>query len=320
MVSPTAALPPGPDAQRAPAMRLAEVVLAGIDDPRRDARFPGGTGPFAGSWDWHSCVHAHWALACIARVHEDEALERVVQQRLGAEALRAEGRWLAERPAFELPYGRAWLLLLLDELGRREVAVVLRDAVSALRAEQEAAVVSWLDRSPYPEQPPRFVATHGSWLFALTMLALSRPRSEAVRAAMPAMRARAEAQRSAIAAQAPLPVDFLYLPAVQAMLDRLDDDPGAASPPPCPEERALLVLPETAPTRADAHSAGAAMVRLWPHAMEAARGDAPSARRVVTALALMFHRVDCWGESFEHVGHWVPQFMWMTEWLARGRP
>jgi hypothetical protein len=34
----------------------------------------------------------------------------------------------------------------------------------------------------------------------------------------------------------------------------------------------------------------------------------------------MFSRTDHWADSFDHVAHWVPQFMWMGMWLAAGRP
>ena len=76
--------------------RLHQVILPGLDDPRRDTRFAGGTGLFDGSWDWHSCVHGHWALLCMARVCGFAKLERTMLARLTEAELAKERKWLAE--------------------------------------------------------------------------------------------------------------------------------------------------------------------------------------------------------------------------------
>ena len=41
--------------------QLAHVIKTGIKTFEPHAG-PRGPGPFAGTYDWHSCVHAHWAL------------------------------------------------------------------------------------------------------------------------------------------------------------------------------------------------------------------------------------------------------------------
>jgi len=70
---------------------------------------------FNGSYDWHSAVHAHWALFRIAIVIDDpqshnEAL--AVYKRFTPETLKKETELLNQHPNFEYPYGRAWLLRL----------------------------------------------------------------------------------------------------------------------------------------------------------------------------------------------------------------
>ncbi len=300
--------------------RLSQVILPGLTDSRRDARFSGGTGLFAGSWDWHSCVHGHWALLCMARVCSFAKLERTLLARLSAADMAKEREWLADKAqaTFELPYGRAWLLLMLDELGRRRLATSLKSEVSTMRRESEDLVLDWLKTSTYPESGADFIATHQSWLFALMLLVMSRPSRSVVTAELPALRKRANAQRAAIAKKVVDPGDFLFLPAVQAVVDRIGS--GRPSPIPAYAVEPALALAPAPLDDSNAHSAGAAMVRIWPHALRSAAGNAGSRARVAARMAEMFARTDHWKDDFERVAHWVPQFMWMTEWLELGRP
>jgi hypothetical protein len=72
-------------------------------------------------------------------------------------------------------------------------------------------------------------------------------------------------------------------------------------------------------TRDNAHAAGAAVVSIWPHAVESAR-NVKACSRYHARLNEMFSRMDQWADSFDHVSHWVPQFMWLAMWLEAGRP
>ncbi|MGD1895441.1 MAG: DUF2891 family protein [Phormidesmis sp.] len=77
---------------------------------------------FTGSFDWHSSVHAHWALLSMARLTNDVPLQKKLLSRLTPKNLEAERTFLnnAENAEFEMPYGRAWLLLMLSELSKHE--------------------------------------------------------------------------------------------------------------------------------------------------------------------------------------------------------
>lgn len=85
-----------------------------------DLRLPRDLTPvFATNFDWHSSVHTHWALLRVARACPEwarapELVDRV-GARLTADGLARECRHLADNPAFERPYGRAWLALLAAE-------------------------------------------------------------------------------------------------------------------------------------------------------------------------------------------------------------
>ena len=94
-------------------------VLGGAED----ARGPRDLHPiFYGSFDWHSCVHGYWLLACLLRrepgVAEAPAIRALLDDSLTPEKVAGEVAYLA-RPAsrgFERPYGWGWLLKLQAEL------------------------------------------------------------------------------------------------------------------------------------------------------------------------------------------------------------
>jgi hypothetical protein len=102
-----------PEARDAFLARLVPPIVAGLHRSDTDAPV------FRGSIDWHSSVHAHWALLRIARVTGRHAEAAALADRsLSPKGLAAERIYLAERPAFEMPYGRAWFLRLAIEHDR----------------------------------------------------------------------------------------------------------------------------------------------------------------------------------------------------------
>ena len=90
-----------------------------------DVRSPRELHPiFFGSFDWHSCVHAHWLLARLyRRFPQLEAAGRIralLDGQFTAAKVAAELAYLEPAAArgFERPYGWAWLLMLAGELHR----------------------------------------------------------------------------------------------------------------------------------------------------------------------------------------------------------
>ena len=83
---------------------------------------------FHGSFDWHSCVHMHWLLARVRRLHpalpERAAIDALFDRAFRARADRRRMRLsrAAEAAAFERTYGWAWLLMLARELARHAAA------------------------------------------------------------------------------------------------------------------------------------------------------------------------------------------------------
>lgn len=311
---------PSPERLTLRIQRLSDVIWDGIETtgPRSHASSSPGKGLFAGSWDWHSCVHAHWALLTIARTRGDAGLEARLRKRFSATALQEERKFLNADKGFELPYGRAWLLLTLSELARRASA---GKAVAAFRQEMQDTMLDWLETTSYPEPhtAPAFNAAHDSWLFAYLLTVLSVPHSTVALDRLRALRKKKiEPQRAAMAKTKHTPADFLFLPAVQATIDRVD--PTATGTPAAYAVGVSPPLADPPLTHANAHSAGAALVRIWPHAIDARTGDPAPCARYHTRMNELFSRMDQWADSFEHVAHWVPQFMWMALWLNAGRP
>jgi len=309
---------PSADRLRRRAMALANVILEGVQNTKEHGPGLTGGGPFAGSWDWHSAVHGHWALLSIARVHGFTDLDTWLTKRLTDKAIADEFMFLTRnrKQGFEVPYGRAWFLMVLLEFARRRRRSTQLEAIT--RGIQED-VLGYLERSALPEGKNGFLATHDSWLFAYLLVALSDPSAKPVLDRMRALRKnKFEPARSKIIAFTPAKSDFMDLAAVLALIDRVDPTfsgtPAAITIGPSP------ALDDPPLTSANEHSAGTALVQVWPHAFEAHRGDKASCSRFHGRMNEMFSRTDHWADSFKHVAHWVPQFMWMGMWLAAGRP
>jgi len=68
---------------------------------------------FHGCFDWHSCVHGHWALFRIARINNSPLFDNHIQiilKKYTPENITKELEYLFNNPNFEIPYGYAWFL------------------------------------------------------------------------------------------------------------------------------------------------------------------------------------------------------------------
>lgn len=124
---------------------------------------------FFGSYDWHSCVHAHWLLARLLR--RDPADADHVRQHFSMaftpENVSTELAYLA-RPntgTFERPYGWAWLLMLAAELQQTHPA---ESWAGALQPLADAFAQRFLDFLPKFTWPVRS-GSHANTAFALAL-------------------------------------------------------------------------------------------------------------------------------------------------------
>ncbi|MFE9745854.1 DUF2891 domain-containing protein [Saccharothrix saharensis] len=121
---------------------------------------------FAGSFDWHSCVHQTWLAVRLLRVRPDvegaEQARRVLDALITQEHARTEAAFF-DGPSggfWERPYGWAWLLALDAELRTwgSPWAAELRPLSAALRDRYLAKVTT--------ARLPVRTGTHGNTAFA----------------------------------------------------------------------------------------------------------------------------------------------------------
>ena len=245
----------------------------------------------------------------MARVGQDLALRDAMLARLSPENLAAEHRFLASETRFELPYGRAWLALLLGELSKHPHGYA---ELPQLRELIETQVIDWLECTPFEADAPPATGeniacgSHQSWLFAFLLLQLSAP-SMPVAARLDEMFARIEAARARIEGAVPSDYDFLFLPAVLRAIEATRAPTSMQAPinnyrhSTRPKWRTMQ--------RANCHTAGANVTRLWPRAFEG---------RYLRALHSVLRKREQWASDFLYVSHWVPQFIWLGAMLERG--
>ncbi|MBV9879349.1 MAG: DUF2891 domain-containing protein, partial [Gemmatirosa sp.] len=139
-----------------------------------DVRGPRELHPvFYGSFDWHSCVHAHWLLARLYRVMPDIAdaprIRSHLESHLRPTLVKQELAYLEQplRGTFERPYGWAWLLMLAAELTRHATPEGRRwaAALEPLATAFAQRFVDWLPRATYPIR----AGTHFNTAFAVAL-------------------------------------------------------------------------------------------------------------------------------------------------------
>jgi hypothetical protein len=291
---------------------LSEIIWAGIARTEPQAGGTGGDTIFTGSFDWHSCVHAHWALLEIRGLREDGRLtteagsrggEGILDKRLSVEALGREIEYLKANPEFEKPYGRAWLLLLLERIGQL-------DEFSSWLWED---LIEWLENSPFPESEDGFLGTHRSWLFCFFLLLMASGRDGDRHERLCDLEGhRLQPLRDRIIADTAeggrAQWDFIHLPSLLAAIDGLQGRPLDQSLRDLlDEEKAELLTRDIKITeRTQCHEPGRFVMQAWPFVFY----DPAAADEI---MAKIMAERSCWEESFEWVSHWVPQFMVMEE-------
>jgi hypothetical protein len=145
-------------------------VLGGPDD----LKSPRALHPvFYGSFDWHSCVHAHWLLARLYRLAPGHGGARqtyaLFERSLTPDKIETERAYMArpESRGFERPYGWAWLLALQAELARHGSAEgqAWSEALGPLSRAVADRFKAWLPLADYPQRS----GAHGNTAFALCM-------------------------------------------------------------------------------------------------------------------------------------------------------
>ncbi|NKB71576.1 MAG: DUF2891 family protein [Candidatus Latescibacteria bacterium] len=281
--------------------QLAQVVKQGIRtlEPHAGDR---GPGPFGGTFDWHSCVHAHWMLLSMERF--GAPADPWLHNRLSGEILQREFDFLAAHPNFEMPYGRVWLLLLLAEMGKQGQA---DQGIQDLSQQLQQELLDYLQTHPFPEYPDRpypYLGTHYSWLFTHWMATLAAQLNGADSGELEALwHSRIQPQLAPLRRHDPVPNDFLDLDVMAdlAVLLREKTPPLATR---------LTDIPPSIGAH-NAHLAARLFQELWARAIW-------SPDSVQDLFNDLLAREYLWKFNFEHASHFVPQFAWMAVYLSEG--
>lgn len=290
-------------------------VLEGPADLRR----PSDLHPaFHGSFDWHSCVHAHWMLARLLRRFPALPSAAAIAARFDATFtpanIAAERDFLAKPAArgFERPYGWAWLLKLHAELEGGWAA-----ALAPLARDFADRFVAHLPRADYPVRH----GVHSNTAFALTLAADWAERHDT--ALLDLLRATARrwyGEDADAQAWEPSGEDFLSPVLVEAACmarllppaefatwrDRFLPRLGQGEP-------AALLTPARVADRTDgriAHLDGVNLSRAWCWRALAARLDAADPRRALAEDAAARHVAASIAEVGGHYmgSHWLASF------------
>ena len=114
---------------------------------------------FHGSFDWHSSAHMQWSALRLLRLagqhlapSAHEGLVRLLDERLTPRACAVEAAYLRRHPAYERPYGWAWVAMLAAETAGSPVPGSERWARATRPLLDTVAdlVTDWLPRLAYP--------------------------------------------------------------------------------------------------------------------------------------------------------------------------
>lgn len=266
---------------------LQSVILEGIQRP-----YPSfGETEFTGSYDWHSNVHAYWALLSMARVTKNADLDARISSLFTLERLERELKFLKDWPKFEKPYGRAWFLLLLWELNLRPIGKEAR--FRQIRWELTQELLEWLQSSTFPETGQEMIGTHHSWLMSLYLFDLAKSENKSLnRAIRSLIETRVSPLTKEIESRPMSHDDFIFLPPLNYLID-----------PTRRYEHPHLPLPTS--NNYACHYPGAIQISLWAHAGQCARRDSRACEVVRQTTQKFYQETKLWKDDFDCISHWL---------------
>lgn len=277
---------------------------------RRDTDHP----VFHGCIDWHSSVHAHWALLFAARALHDEALAHRISGRLTDEAMARElrdferGDWLSGR--FERPYGRAWYL----QLARDGIAWFGLESLRPLADHHYAVLLDYADEGGGQIDGQRYQSA--TW-YLYQLLRWAEFTGDA---------ANAERVRGWISSRVggvdawPEPgnqnTGFFDARLMAALALAASGERGEIWTRLVAEVGSSPPSPVTAPF-ATAHQGGLDYSRAWGLlALHQATGESRFRAIAKAHMAVMDESLGSWSRDYGAFGHWVAQFGLLAHALA----
>jgi Protein of unknown function (DUF2891) len=288
-------------------------ITAGLDHDDTD---PGPPDVFGGSYDYHSCIHAHWAFLSLSRTVGDTARAAQGLARLTDTVLNSAWTFLQSSPRIP-SYRYGWFVLLLSELSQhpsRNTASLQR-----LRATVEQTLCRWLQANA-GDISVIDQGQHTSWLFAFLLLQVSAPTAPNVLSDMTVLYgSTVAAQRAAWRSRAVRPGDFMHVPSIIETLDLLR---GQA--PWLTSARVTSSGGLGATGLSPGHEVGERITHAWPVAVlsrtdptmcSLLQGFVRDWRAQPTNWQYRLSPVESLATAkarFAGNSHWTPQFLWMA--------
>lgn len=295
---------------------------------------------FAGSYDWHSCVHQTWLIARLVRLRPElpatTAATAALDRLLTAEGARTEADFFtgAAGAFWERPYGWAWLLVLDAELRTWAAldpttrAAAWAKNLSPLAEVLRAKWLTWLADSPWPTRAG--IHINSAFALGLVLDAARATGDDELATGCVTTARRWYGDDAGYGGFEPDAIDFLSPALVEADLMRrvLDADafgawfdlflPDLAAPRWDVLREPVAVADPTGPL--GSHLAGLALSRSWCWAAIAAALPAGHRYAAPAAAAADVHRELGWRYLFGHgyaAEHWLGTF---AGYLALGAP
>jgi hypothetical protein len=305
---------------------LADTIWSGITTALdHDTADPGPPDVFGGSFDYHSCIHAHWAFLNLSRTVGDTKRATDGLTRLPESVLTSA--WTFIKSSSRVPsYRFGWFALLLSEISQHPGRST--SSLQTLRGQVEQALCDWL----WTNRTDTAVidqGQHTSWLFAFLLLQLAAPASSTVVSQMSAMYgSTVDTQRGLWRGRAAKGNDFMHLPCIVETVDLLRGKAPWLTPA---KLTSTLFGGSTAVGGLGAagltpgHAVGERITHAWPVAV-LARTDTTMCGLLQGFVTDWLAHPENWQyrlsptediktkatPRFTNNSHWTPQFLWMA--------
>jgi hypothetical protein len=287
-------------------LKLGQAIVDGFSPNYRyvDWTSLGNNPLFHSHYDWHSSVHAHWALLVVGRLTGNRQLTELVRSRLSDEHLRGLREELQRDHGTEMPYGRAWLVLLLDELKLAESSAPKKAFLNSFQDEVAGDVIGALNRTNAENSS----GAHDSWFVSTVLLSRSKGMSRERKAQLQQFIGSRGPQLNALLQPQQIDAWNFTNPSALASIALNSRHPAHVN---------MQEVDLANPSEGSGHPIGAYLTKSWSLAREA-RTNPAACTEYVEGMNRFLRKPEYWAENFNENAHWTPQFAVMSLWMLQG--